>query len=153
MTSTTLSTPSEPSDTSEDRSGSRIEHLNIAVPDLAAAVAFYESALGSIGITKMLEIPTDYRPGLPAMTGFGLAGVKPYFWLVDRGTVGTNMHLAFTVDTREDVDSFYAAARGSGATSLEAPAVHPEYHADYYGGFVLDPHGINVEAVCHHAEA
>ena len=87
------------------------------------------------------------------MTGFGLADVKPYFWLIDSGTVGTNMHLAFTVDTRGDVDTFYAAALDAGATSLEAPAVHPEYHPDYYGGFVLDPHGINLEAVCHHPGA
>lgn len=84
------------------------------------------------------------------MTGFGLADVKPYFWLIDDGTVGTNMHLAFTVETREAVSTFYAAALAEGAEPLHAPAVHPEYHADYYGGFVLDPFGINLEAVCHH---
>lgn len=135
-----------------DRSGSRIDHLNIAVPDLAHAVAFYEPALASIGITKMLEIPADPDSDFPAMTGFGLADAKPYFWLIDHGTVGTNMHLAFTVDTREDVDIFYAASLTAGATTLEAPAVHTEYHPDYYGGFVQDPHGINLEAVCHHPE-
>ena len=133
-----------------DRSGSRIDHLNVAVPDLAAAVAFYEPVLATIGITKMLEIPPNATPNQPtAMTGFGLAGVKPYFWLIDGGTVGTNMHLAFTVDTRSDVDVFYRAALDAGASSLQAPAVHPEYHADYFGAFVLDPHGINLEAVCH----
>ena len=133
-----------------DRSGSRIDHLNIAVPDLAAAVRFYEPTLASIGIAKMLEIPPDPVTGRPAMTGFGLARVKPYFWLVDRGTVGTNTHLAFTVDTREEVHVFHDAALAAGATVREAPAVRPEYHADYYGGFVDDPHGINLEAVCHH---
>ncbi|SDN41156.1 Catechol 2,3-dioxygenase [Geodermatophilus sp. DSM 45219] len=133
-----------------DRSGSRIDHLNIAVPDLAAAVRFYEPTLASIGITKMLEIPPDPVTGRPAMTGFGLARVKPYFWLVDRGTVGTNTHLAFTVDTREEVHVFYDAALAAGATVREAPAVRREYHTDYYGGFVDDPHGINLEAVCHH---
>ena len=134
-----------------DRSGSRIDHLNIAVPDLRAAVAFYEPTLAAIGIVKMLEIPanaTENQPG--AMTGFGWPEVKPYFWLIDQGTVGTNMHLAFTVDTRDDVETFYRAALEAGATALLAPAVHPEYHADYYGGFVTDPHGINLEAVCHH---
>jgi catechol 2,3-dioxygenase-like lactoylglutathione lyase family enzyme len=61
-----------------DRSGSGIDHLNIAVPDLAAAVAFYEPVLASIGITKMLEIPPDFTPNQPtATTGFGLADVKP----------------------------------------------------------------------------
>jgi catechol 2,3-dioxygenase-like lactoylglutathione lyase family enzyme len=136
-----------------DRSGSGIDHLNIAVPDLAAAVAFYEPVLASIGITKMLEIPPNLTPNQPtAMTGFGLADVKPYFWLIDGGTVGTNMHLAFTVDSREDVATFYQAALAAGASSLQEPAVHPEYHPDYFGGFVLDPHGINLEAVCHHPE-
>jgi catechol 2,3-dioxygenase-like lactoylglutathione lyase family enzyme len=136
--------------TSPDRSGSRIDHLNIAVPDLAAAVAFYEPVLARIGITKMLEIPPDATPNQPtAMTGFGLAGVKPYFWLIDGGTVGSNMHLAFTVDTRAAVEVFHRAALDAGATSLLPPAVHPEYHGDYFGAFVLDPHGINLEAVCH----
>jgi len=136
-----------------DRSGSRIDHLNIAVPDLAAAVRFYEPILASIGITKMLEIPADPPSDRPAMTGFGRAEVKPYFWLIDRGTVGTNMHLAFTVDTREEVHVFHEAALTAGATNREAPAVHPEYHVDYYGAFVDDPHGINLEAVCHHPAA
>jgi catechol 2,3-dioxygenase-like lactoylglutathione lyase family enzyme len=133
-----------------DRAGSRIDHLNIAVPDLAAAVAFYEPVLAAIGITKMLEIPPNATPNQPtAMTGFGLAAVKPYFWLIDGGAVGSNMHVAFTVDTRDEVGVFYETALKAGATSLLAPAVHPEYHADYYGAFVLDPHGINLEAVCH----
>lgn len=133
-----------------DRSGSLIDHLNIAVPDLARAVAFYEPVLASIGITKMLEIPGNPEEDFPAMTGFGLADVKPYFWLIDGGTVGTNMHIAFTVETREAVDTFYAAALAAGASSRNAPAIHPQYHDDYYGGFVNDPHGINLEAVCHH---
>ncbi|WP_290513147.1 VOC family protein [Aeromicrobium sp.] len=125
-----------------DRSGSRIDHLNIAVPELETAVNFYEPVLAAIGITKMLEIPAQPDQDMPAMTGFGWPDSKPYFWLVDHGTVGTNMHLAFTVDTRDDVHTFYTAAL---ATSREAPAVHPEYHDDYYGGFVTDPHGIDLE--------
>ncbi len=133
-----------------DHSGSQIDHLNIAVPDLAAAVEFYRPTLASIGIEIILEIPAEYRPGLAAMTGFGWAQTKPFFWLIDRGTVGSNMHVAFTVNTREQVRAFHAAALAAGATERQAPAVHPEYHADYYGGFINDPHGINLEAVCHH---
>ena len=101
----------------------------------------------------MLVIPGNPATDFPAMTGFGTAEVKPYFWLIDQGTVGTNMHLAFTVDTREAVDTFYAAALAAGATTRDPPGVFPEYHADYYGGFVRDPHGINLEAVCHHSPA
>ena len=104
-----------------DRAGSRIDHLNIAVPDLDAAVAFYEPTLASIGITKMLEIPADPASNQPAMTGFGRAEVKPYFWLIDQGTVGTNMHLAFTVDTRE------GAADADNDHDLDAPMmIHPQ---------------------------
>ncbi|MCZ2810820.1 VOC family protein [Modestobacter sp. VKM Ac-2979] len=131
-----------------DRSGSRIDHLNIAVPDLAAAMAFYEPVLASIRIAQMLVIPAGDHG--PAMTGYGWSDRKPFFWLVDDGTVGSNMHLAFTVDTRDEVHVFHQAALAAGATEREAPAVRPEYHPDYYGGFVDDPHGINLEAVCHH---
>lgn len=70
-----------------DRSGSQIDHLDLAVPDLAAAVAFYEPVLASIGVTKLLEIPvigTD-----PAMTGFGWADVKPFLWFVHPEPVRT----------------------------------------------------------------
>ena len=132
-----------------DRSGSRIDHLNIAVPDLAAAKAFYGSVLESIGIALMLDIPADPGGDRPAMTGYGWPEVKPFFWLVDEGAVGSNMHVAFTVDTREQVHTFYTAALAAGATPRDAPAVWTEYHTDYYGGFVNDPHGINLEAVCH----
>jgi catechol 2,3-dioxygenase-like lactoylglutathione lyase family enzyme len=135
-----------------DRSGSRVDHLNIAVPDLEAAVTFYEPVLASIGITKMLEIPADPAEERPAMTGFGRAEVKPYFWLVDDGEIGTNTHVAFTVDTRDEVTTFYRAALDAGASPLHAPAVHEQYHSDYFGGFVIEPHGINPEAVCHHPE-
>ncbi len=72
-----------------DRSGSQIDHLNIAVPDLAAAVEFYTPTLDSIGIVTILEIPADHTPGMPAMTGFGWPRTKPFFWLIDQGTVGT----------------------------------------------------------------
>lgn len=132
-----------------DRSGSRIDHLNIAVPDLAAAKEFYGPVLESIGIALMLDIPADPGDDRPAMTGYGWPEVKPSFWLIDEGTVGTNMHVAFTVDTREQVHTFYAAALAAGATARNAPAVWEQYHSDYYGGFVNDPHGINLEAVCH----
>ncbi len=126
--------------------GSRIDHLNIAVPDLPAAVAFYEPVLASIGIVTMMTVPA--QPELPAMHGFGWEH-KPYFWLIADGQVGTNMHVAFTVGTAEQVRTFYQAALAAGATSLHAPGDHPAYHPGYYGGFVLDPHGINLEAVTH----
>lgn len=131
----------------KDRSGSQIDHLNIAVPVLAEAAGFYTPVLARIGIEIVLEIPAD--ADLPAMTGYGWAQTKPFFWLVDEGVVGTNMHLAFTVDTRALVHDFHRAALAAGARERNAPAVHEQYHSDYYGGFVTDPYGINLEAVCH----
>ena len=86
------------------------------------------------------------------MTGFGLAQVTPYSWLLNQGTVGTNMHLGFTVDTREDAETFYQAALRAGALS-HCPAVHLLYHPDYFGEFIRDPYLINLEAVCHRPPA
>ncbi len=124
--------------------GPLLDHLNIAVPDLERSLAFYEPVLASIGIDKVLVLP----PGeLPEMHGFGTD--RPFFWLIADGRVGTNMHLAFTAGTRETVQRFYDTALGHGGVSLHAPAVHPEYHRHYYGAFVADPDGINLEAVCH----
>ncbi|MBT0772856.1 VOC family protein [Kineosporia sp. J2-2] len=136
--------------TQPDFTGSRIDHLNIAVPDLPAAVAFYEPVLAVIGIVTMMTVPASDE--LPAMHGFGWPH-KPYFWLIADGTVGSNMHLAFTVDSREQVRLFHRTALAHGATSLHAPGDHPAYHPAYYGGFVVDPHGINLEAVTHTAES
>ncbi|MCH1865591.1 hypothetical protein [Nocardioides sp. CFH 31398] len=95
----------------------------------------------------ILEVPAG---DAPAMHGFGTAGVKPWLWFVAGGRVGDDVHLALTADTREEAEVFHAAALAAGADEILPPAVHPEYHADYYGGFVRDPLGINLEAVCHH---
>ncbi|MBB4905926.1 VOC family protein [Actinophytocola algeriensis] len=134
------------SDTASPYTGSRIDHLNVAVPDLDRSIAFYSRVLEVIGIETKLHVPA--RPDLPEMHGFGVGG-KPFFWLIADGTVGTNMHVAFTVGSRDLVRRFYDTALAAGATPLHSPAAWTEYHPDYYGGFVLDPDGINLEAVCH----
>ncbi len=133
-----------------DLSGSRLDHLNVGVPDLPRSATFYEPALAAIGITTLLRVPADPAAHQRAMHGFGV-GAKPFFWLVASERAGTDVHIGFTVDTREAVHAFHDTALAAGATELQAPAVHPEYHPDYYGGFVLDPDGINIEAVCHHS--
>lgn len=133
-----------------DPTGSQIDHLNLAVPDRAAAVDFYGPVLATLDIGVVLDVPEE--GDRPAMTGFGWVDRKPFFWLIDKGTVGSNMHLAFTARDREEVHTFHDAALAAGAEELHAPAVHPEYHEHYYGGFVLDPHGVNLEAVCHHPQ-
>lgn len=127
--------------------GSSIDHLNITVTDLARSRAFYDAILPVVGVEKLLDVPAE--TDRPAMIGYG-RHPKPFLWLVAGETTDPNLHLAFTVETREAVDAFYTAALSAGATSRNEPAIHPEYHRDYYGAFVDDPDGANIEAVCHH---
>ncbi|MTD16715.1 VOC family protein [Nakamurella sp. YIM 132087] len=126
--------------------GSTIDHLNMSVTDVATSRDFYDAVLPTVGVSKLLDFPAD--GDRPWMVGYGIHP-KPFLWLVDHGTTDPNLHLAFTVDTRAEVDAFHAAALAAGGTSREEPAVHPEYHPDYYGAFVNDPDGLNLEAVCH----
>lgn len=130
--------------------GSLIDHLNLAVPDLDRAVGFYTPVLATLGIATLLEVPADPAADQMRMHGFGRFP-KPFFWLREQGRVGTGMHLAFTAPDRAAVDAFYDAALAAGATSEVPPAVHPEYQPDYYGAFVTDPDGVSLEAVCHTA--
>ena len=88
--------------------------------------------------------------GTPAVIGFGVAP-KPEFWLGphDSGDGFRESHIAFVAPNRAAVDAFFAAAVETGAEVLHEPRVWPEYHPGYYGAFVRDPDGNNVEAVCH----
>ena len=86
---------------------------------------------------------------IAAAAGFGRDG-KPFFWIEARGrAVEGRLHIAFAVDDRATVDAFHAAALAAGATDNGAPGPRPIYHEHYYGGYVLDPDGHNIEAVCH----
>lgn len=131
-------------------SGSRIDHLNLPVVDLARSVAFYEAALAPLGITTLLSVPADPAGGQKAMHAFGVFP-KPFFWLLQGGAgpYDADTHVAFTADDRAAVDEFYEAAVAAGGRSLAAPAVRAEYQPDYYGAFVSDLDGVNLEAVCH----
>ncbi|GAB2584502.1 VOC family protein [Microlunatus antarcticus] len=131
-----------------DLAGSRIDHLNLAVPDLRRSVAFYTPVLEVLGITTLLAVPADPEHDQLAMHGYGV-GFKPFFWLVEQGRMGENVHLAFTSDDRDGVQRFWDTALEAGARPQLPPAVHEEYHPAYYGAFVLDPDGVSLEAVCH----
>lgn len=143
-----MTTTDTPTDVPQAFEGSRIDHLNMTVSDMASARPFYEKALGAAGIAKLLDFAFDPETGRPAMVGFGIHP-KPFFWLVEGAAVDPQLHVAFTVRTRDAVDAFHEAALAAGATSKLAPGVRPEYHPDYYGGFVLAPDGLNLEVVCH----
>lgn len=129
---------------------STLDHLEIVVSNAKRSRDFYAAALDPLGVKYMYEIKTDTtRPG-EKRYGFGREG-KPYFWVKNGSSVGSGTHVAFTAPTREAVDAFYAAAIKAGGTNNGAPGVRDRYHSHYYAAFVLDPDGVNVEAVCHEA--
>lgn len=135
-----------------DFTGSRLDHLNIVVSDMERSLAFYAPALESIGIVSLMDVPPGAaEPDSPWMHGFGWEH-KPFFWLVQGRPSDPPLHVAFTVSSREQVRVFHAAALAAAATSRDAPGLRAEYHPAYYGAFVNDPDGTNVEAVCHAPE-
>ena len=126
-----------------------IDHIGIIVTGFSDSRAFYEKALAPIGYAKLLEFGPEIT-GTVRVAGFGEAG-KPDFWLSEArpGTALSVTHVAFRVPKRELVDAFYAAALAAGGRDNGGPGIRPHYHPNYYGAFVLDPDGHNIEAVCH----
>ena len=125
-----------------------IDHIGMPVSDIARATDFYLKALAPLGIGMIMQVPAEVT-GNGAAVGFG-ADEKPFFWMGE-GPVpeGTHVHVAFVASSRADVDAFYQAALAAGGRDNGAPGLRPHYHANYYGAFVLDPDGHNIEAVCH----
>lgn len=128
-----------------------LDHVGYAVSDIARSRAFYEQALAPLGIKLIMEIGPELTEAGGTALGFGSEG-KPYFWIGDNERVGEGTHIAFTAKTRAEVHAFYEAALAAGGKDNGAPGLRPHYHPDYYGAFVRDPDGINVEAVCHSPE-
>jgi len=127
-----------------------IDHTGVVVSDFDKSKAFYRDALGAIGYSLIMEFPASVT-GHTDVAGFG-EPPKPDFW-ISRGTPNRPaLHIAFRVSSREMVDAFYKAAMAAGGTDNGAPGIRAHYHPNYYGAFVLDPDGHNIEAVCHEAE-
>ena len=123
-----------------------MDHMGFAVSDIARSIAFYEPALAPLGIVRLMARGgTDEAP---EQVGFG-SGFKPFFWLFAGARVEGYLHVAFAADSPEMVRAFHDAALKAGGRDNGAPGPRPIYHAGYYGAFVLDPDGINVEAVHH----
>ena len=119
-----------------------LDHMGFGVGDYERSKAFYAQALAPLGISLLME-------PIAEAAGFGKDG-KPFFWIESRGEpVVGRLHIAFAVDDRASVDAFHAAAVAAGGTDNGAPGVRAIYHPDYYGAYVLDPDGNNIEAVCH----
>jgi len=117
-----------------------IDHIGIEVSDARRSKAFYAAALAPLGYSLLMEWQEQ--------AGFGLAP-KPDFWIGQGQPNTPPVHVAFRAGTRSQVDTFYRAAMAAGGRDNGPPGLRPHYHAHYYGAFVLDPDGHNVEAVCH----
>jgi catechol 2,3-dioxygenase-like lactoylglutathione lyase family enzyme len=146
-----------------------LDHVGFAVADAERSRRFYEQALAPLGITLIMSVTPEQTEAGGTAHGFGSNG-KPYFWIGDRGPgandpesfaampgghggldtrAGQGTHVAFAAETRAVVDAFHEAALAAGGRDNGAPGLRPHYHPNYYGAFVLDPDGMNIEAVCH----
>jgi catechol 2,3-dioxygenase-like lactoylglutathione lyase family enzyme len=123
-----------------------IDHIGFPVSDYARAKAFYTQALAPLGYGLVMEVQQDANDA-PAC-GFGIGG-KPDFWIGGEGALNKPMHIAIAAKERAMVDAFYTAALAAGGRDNGAPGIREHYHPNYYGAFVLDPDGHNIEAVCH----
>ena len=119
-----------------------LDHLSIQCADTAKSAAFYDAVLATVGSARIMDFGQ--------VVGYGRDG-KPSFWIGAQTTGGDNreVHIAFAAGDRAAVRAFFDAAVATGAEVLHEPRVWPEYHPNYYGAFVRDPDGNNVEAVCH----
>ena len=121
----------------------KLDHIGIRVSDLSASKSFYRYALEPVGIT-LLSLSAQHA-------AFGI-GAMPYLTLRPTDQQPVSVHIAFVADARAEVDAFFNAALGAGGTDNGPPGLRPEYHPDYYGAFVLDPDGHNIEVVRHMPE-
>jgi catechol 2,3-dioxygenase-like lactoylglutathione lyase family enzyme len=124
-----------------------LDHFGVAVTDFERASAFYRAALKPLGLGVLMEVTAEETGG-DAHTGFG-ENDKPFFWIGTGKKPKGGTHVAFTAKTRAEVDAFYRAGLAAGGRDNGAPGLRPQYHANYYGAFVFDPDGNNIEAVCH----
>ena len=134
-----------------------LDHVGIHVADLARSSRFYTGALGALGHALVMSLDGN-AIGTASQHGFGRDG-KPSFWIIeaaglrgDGAAVGQGSHIAFAAPDRAAVDAFHAAAIAAGGRDNGPPGLRPHYHPAYYGAFVLDLDGNNIEAVCHVAE-
>lgn len=127
------------------------DHIGFSTADLPRLRAFYEKALAPLGIGVRMEVTLEMTGSDDASVGFGRE--RPQFWLSTGAAHQPGIHIAFAADSRAMVDAFYAAAIAAGGRGNGPPGLRPQYHPDYYGAFVLDPDGHNIEAVTHKPEA
>ena len=123
-----------------------LDHVGLPVSDYARSKAFYLRALAPLGYGLAIEVSPEQTGG-GSQGGFGPKG-RPQFWIGTDKPIQGKMHFAFVAKDRAAVRAFYDAALQAGGKDNGPPGLRPQYHADYYGAFVLDPDGHNIEAVC-----
>lgn len=126
-----------------------IDHIGINVSDIAKSKEFYKKALGALKYELLMELVPEVTK-TTAVAGFG-ENKKPDFW-ISQDKVIAHSHVCFRARNRGKVDEFYKAAMAAGGIDNGKPGVREKYHPHYYGAFVLDPDGHNIEAVCHDPE-
>jgi catechol 2,3-dioxygenase-like lactoylglutathione lyase family enzyme len=127
-----------------------IDHIGLNVVDFAAMTAFYEKALGPLGVKVMMRLGKEVTGSFEVA---GLGREKPFLWIAGVGKTEPHMHIAIRADSHAEVHAFHEAALAAGGRDNGAPGPRPHYHANYYGAFIIDPEGHNLEAVCHEADA
>ena len=120
-----------------------IDHTGLNVGDVASSKRFYRAALGPLGYALIME--------WEQYAGFGVPP-KPDFWIGQGKPNVPPIHVAFGAQKRKEVDAFHKAAMNAGGRDNGPPGLRPHYHENYYGAFVLDPDGHNIEVVCHTPE-
>ena len=128
-----------------------IDHMGLSVADFQRSRAFYDAVMPALGASCVMSVTLAETGGTYEGAGYGRDG-KPSFWIGIGGPLQGRLHVAFTAESRAMVNAFYEAALKAGATDNGAPGIRPHYHPNYYGAFVLDPDGHNIEAVCHRPE-
>ena len=124
-----------------------IDHTGVGVSDGKRSQKFYQAALAPLGYKILMEVPLEFTGGA-LVFGMGVPP-KPDCWVHEGTPQKPHVHVAFVAPNRAAVDAFYKAALAAGGTDNGPPGLRPHYHKDYYGGFVLDLDGHNIEAVCH----
>jgi len=123
-----------------------LDHIGFPVTDFARSKAFYTQALAPLGMRVVMEVSLS-EDGADGYAGFGAE--RPQFWIGTGKPLIGRLHVAFRAKNRAEVRAFYEAAMAAGGVDNGAPGLRPHYHENYYGAFVLDPDGHNIEAVNH----
>jgi len=128
-----------------------LDHIGFKVSNFVASKSFYERVLAPLGYGLVMEVTPEMTGTDACHAGFGAVG-KPSFWISPGGTRHDRLHIALVAKSREAVDAFHSTALAAGAQDNGPPGIRAQYHPNYYGAFVLDPDGHNIEAVCHAPE-